>query len=96
MPYVHGPTPLSGPEGISSRIQRAQPAQSADRGTPKDTVEISEVAKWKAKLAELPGIRYELVNEIRAQIEAGIYETDEKIHIAAERLVHDLREEGVL
>ncbi len=96
MPYVHGPTPPSGAEGVSARISRPEPAAKTDRVQGEDRVEISEVARWKAKLAEIPAVRETLVEAIRAEIEAGTYETDEKIRIAAERLLADLRDEGAL
>ena len=96
MPYVQGPTPLSGPEKIAARIARAEPVSDVESAERQDRVEISEVARWKAKLAEVPSIREDLVEAVRAQIEAGTYETDEKMRIAAERLLADLKEEGAL
>lgn len=98
MPYVHGPAPLSGPEGIPSRIQRSQPASPAERasGQGPDRVEISDVAKWKARLAEVPAVRQDLVDAIRAQIEAGTYESADKIGAAAGKILDELKEEGAI
>ncbi|HPY68504.1 MAG TPA: flagellar biosynthesis anti-sigma factor FlgM [Planctomycetota bacterium] len=96
MPYVHGPTPPSGAEGVSERLVRPEPAAKTDPVQGQDRVEISEVARWKAKLAEIPAVRETLVAAIRAEIEAGSYETEDKIRIAAERLLAELREEGAL
>lgn len=43
--------------------------------------------------ASEPRIRYELVQRIRREIAAGIYETPEKLEIALERLLASLEEE---
>jgi negative regulator of flagellin synthesis FlgM len=40
---------------------------------------------------QLPEIRYERVEEIRQQIAAGAYETPEKLELAVERLLDELR-----
>jgi len=81
---------------VSERLVRPEPAAKTDPVQGQDRVEISEVARWKAKLAEIPAVRETLVAAIRAEIEAGSYETEDKIRIAAERLLAELREEGAL
>lgn len=73
------------------RIEQASNVSSTER---QDRVEISDAARWKAKLAEVSPMRDELVESVRAQIEAGTYETDAKIRVAAEKLLADLKEEG--
>ncbi len=55
-----------------------------------DQVEVSSVATYLSKLSQLPPIRRELVASVRAQIEAGTYETPEKIDAAIGELVRDL------
>ncbi len=42
-------------------------------------------------LVGLPPIREELVSRVRAEINEGCYETPEKLDIAIERLIEDLR-----
>ena len=96
MPYIHGPIPPSGPEPIPQRVPSVGPVRKADRGDPEDSVTISDVARLKAKLADLPEIREELVNSVRAEIEAGTYDTIDKVHIAAQKLLAELREDGFL
>lgn len=39
------------------------------------------------------GIRYDLVNRIRAEIAAGTYDTEEKMNIALERMLDSLNQE---
>lgn len=55
-----------------------------------DRVEVSAVATYLSKLKLLPPIRQELVDSVRAQLDAGTYETVEKIDAAVEQLAADL------
>ena len=96
MTYIQGPIPPSGPEAVSSRIVRAEPTKPAPRAVGEDTVQISEMARLKAKLAAAPEIRQELVARVRAEIEAGSYDTIDKVKTAAEKLLAELKEDGIL
>lgn len=42
---------------------------------------------------KVSGIRYDLVNRIRAEIAAGTYDTEEKMNIATERMLDSLNHE---
>ena len=66
-----------------------EPAKAAE-GQPVDQVQISTEARLKALLAKVPDVREAEVNEIRDQIEAGTYVTEDKIDIAVDRLLDDL------
>ena len=55
-----------------------------------DVVEISTVAKLAAKIHEIPEIRADLVARVKAQIEAGTYETQERLEITIDRLMQEL------
>ena len=55
-----------------------------------DTVEISTIARLAAQVNELPAVRAEVVNRVRAEIAAGTYETPEKIDITIDRLMDEL------
>lgn len=56
-----------------------------------DRVEVSDVASYLSKLKLLPPIRQELVDGIKAQIDAGTYESADKIDAAVEQLAADLQ-----
>lgn len=84
---VQNATPAAGIEPVSAVNADIRPAESAGVT---DTVEISTVAKMAAKIADLPEVRSELVERVKAELAAGIYETPEKMDIAIERLVDDL------
>lgn len=88
---IHGPGQIHGSQSIQAP-QRLQPAQAEaiDHNAPLDQVEISAEADFVSQIQDLPDIRADRVADIRTQIEAGIYETDEKIDIAVGRLLDEI------
>ena len=67
--------------------QSPPPVSPAEQG---DTVEISLTAEMLGKMHALPDIRIEKVAPVRQAIEAGTYDTEEKLDVAIERLLEDL------
>lgn len=55
-----------------------------------DQVEVSSMATYLSKLSQLPPIRSDLVASVRSQIEAGTYDTPEKMEFALGELLRDL------
>lgn len=55
-----------------------------------DRVEISQLATWLGKYADLPQVRGDLVARVRAEVQAGTYETAQKWDQAIESLMEDL------
>jgi len=55
-----------------------------------DSVEISELADFLSRLAELPEARARKIVEVRNAILNGTYESPDKLEIAAERILTDL------
>jgi hypothetical protein len=55
-----------------------------------DRVEVSSMALYLSKLQQLPAIREDLVARVRAEIEAGTYDTDEKITAAFGEALRDV------
>ena len=66
------------------------PKPSPSRGR---QVDEEELARLVRKAKALPAVREDLVERVRRQIQAGTYETPEKLEIAIERM---LEEEGLL
>lgn len=64
---------------------RAQ-TRSARRGA--DRVEVSSLAKELARLQD--PVRQDLIDRVRAEIESGTYETEEKLDGAVSGLLSDL------
>lgn len=72
------------------------PAQTAPGGleAPQDEVEISSAARILEQLQTNPEVRAARLAEIRAAIEAGVYESDEKLSAAVDRLLDEIQRTG--
>lgn len=74
---------------VSSRYWRW--GEPAPRETSRfDSVEVSDQARWLHELAQLPPSRLRHVERVRHAIAQGVYETEDKIDTAIDRLAHDL------
>ncbi|MBI3863477.1 MAG: flagellar biosynthesis anti-sigma factor FlgM [Planctomycetia bacterium] len=80
-------TPVSRPETASPPIETAPSGPIS----PRDEVEISTVGKLLDDASRTPGIREQRLAEIKAAIEAGTYETPEKLELALNRMVEQLK-----
>ena len=91
---VNGPAHLHGAQAINPphhavRASRGSevPASSLAQV---DQLDISREADLVSRVRELPAIRQDRVAEIRAQIESGVYESDDKLNGALERLLDEI------
>lgn len=97
---INGPANINKPQQVQapqSGTGEKNALREAKSETPAgDTVDISqEKAARSAEMAHAQGnaadgIRYDLVNRVRAEIMAGTYDTDEKMDIALGRLLDEL------
>ena len=89
---IHGPTHVHGPQSINAphRAQAPQPSAQRSNVTGADQLDISREADMVSRVRDLPDIRADRVAEIRAAIEEGVYETDEKLDIAVGRLLDEI------
>jgi len=83
-------SPLSPMNRPGTTPQPAEP-QAVGPATPKDEVEISEVGKMLDDASRTSGIREQRLAEIKAAIEAGTYETPEKLELALNRMIEQLK-----
>ncbi len=90
MVNVNGVQPPTAPKVIEPASAVRPQSQAIETTNVSDTVEISTVAKLAAKVQQLPEVRTELVARVKAEIEAGTYETPEKIDITVDRLMDEL------
>lgn len=86
--------PISRPHA-TAYTQSTAAAHRQANGSPRpsrgdDTVEISTTAQFLGKLRDLPDVRQDLVDRIKAQIADGTYETPDKLAAAADALAYDL------
>ena len=77
-------------EGASSSSAARTSSEPARRPESSDRVELSEHARFMERLRSMPAVRADKVADIKSQIEAGTYETDEKISIAFERMLDEI------
>ena len=83
---VHGAQPINKPHAIRSAQPVAQPEPAAIN----DQLDLSEQGQMVSRVHELPDVRQARVDEIRAAIAGGKYETDEKLNTAVERLLDEI------
>ncbi|TET36761.1 MAG: flagellar biosynthesis anti-sigma factor FlgM [Planctomycetota bacterium] len=102
---ITGPTGVggAGPVDPRKRVGRAESTEKpAEVSAPRsaDKVEISSgteapdkaayVERLREMLNDVPDVRAERIAEIRKEIEAGTFETDDRINGAIERLLDEL------
>jgi negative regulator of flagellin synthesis FlgM len=80
---VDGPQSIKGPHQLVATEPQMPCAQA-------DQIDISPEAEFIARTSELPDVRADRIADIRAQIAAGRYETDEKLSIAIGRLLDEI------
>ena len=84
--HVHSAQPISSPHSARS----AEPTSSPSSPSIGDRLDISEAWQLAGRMAEIPDIRADRVQELRAVILNGSYETDDKLNVALERLLDEI------
>jgi negative regulator of flagellin synthesis FlgM len=84
--HVHAAQPLNSPH----RTAPAQAPSTSPYAGGVDQLDISPEADFVAQARDLPEIREDRVASIRAQIQAGTYDTPEKLDIALSRLLDEI------
>jgi anti-sigma28 factor (negative regulator of flagellin synthesis) len=74
----------------TQRPAAPQPAAQTSSLAEMDQLDISPAADLASRSAEVAAVRHERVAQLRAAIEAGTYETDEKVGTAVERLLDQI------
>ena len=75
------------PTGSVPNVEK--PAGAKSNG-PNDDVEISAVGKMFNRLSQSPKVRAERLTRIKAEIDAGIYETPEKLEAALLKMMNEI------
>ncbi len=89
---IYGPAHLHGAQSVNApHTPRVSQTAADNSGSPiQDELQISSEGKLVDKARELPEIRQDRVNQIRAQIAQGTYETDDKLNVAVGRLLDEI------
>jgi negative regulator of flagellin synthesis FlgM len=89
---INGPSHAHGSQPINPT--HASGASQAAGATPEvnssDEVSISREADLLSRIGDLPDVRQERVDQIRAEIVNGTYETQEKLDLAISRLLDEV------
>ncbi len=89
---INGPAHLHGAHSVSAprNPQLAQPTGESRSCQITDEVHISEAARLAEQSQSSQEIRSQRVEEIRAQILEGTYETADKLDVAVSRLLDEI------
>jgi len=84
--HLHAAQPLGAPH----RMAPAQGAAAPRGNYGVDQLDISPEADFVGQVHDLPDIRADKVAAIKAQIQAGTYETEQKLDAALSRLLDEI------
>jgi negative regulator of flagellin synthesis FlgM len=89
---INGPAHLHTAQSINAPHRTPAPPAGPSSTTNRevDQLDISQEADLVSRVHDAPDIRADRVAEIRAQIESGVYETDDKLDIALNRLLDEI------
>lgn len=87
--FVHGPQAMQGPHSVQGPHRGAAPQAAAPANSlgEVDQLDISAAGDAASRSLDAAPIRQDRVAQLRAAIEAGTYETDEKMSAALDRLL---------
>jgi negative regulator of flagellin synthesis FlgM len=74
---------------VFSRVQSRSPGAGRTE-RPSDRVELSDRARLLNKLANLPPVRQDLIDQVKREIENGTYDTPGRLDGAIDHLADDL------
>jgi negative regulator of flagellin synthesis FlgM len=75
---------------VSQPVQKSVSTASSAPARGSDTVELSGVSQHLQTLQAGGDVRADKVADIKSQIAAGTYESDDKLDVAADRLLDDV------
>jgi negative regulator of flagellin synthesis FlgM len=83
--HVHGAQPLNAPH--TSRVSQTPQSGSSPI---QDELSISDAARAVDQVGQVPDMRSDRIQQIRAQIADGTYETPQKLDVALGRLLDEI------
>jgi negative regulator of flagellin synthesis FlgM len=85
--YIHAPHAANAPHATRGTQAAGAANTPASIG---DQLDISAAGQLADRLSEIPDIRHDKVNALRAAIAGGSYETDDKLNVALDRLLDEI------
>ena len=97
---IHGPAHLQTTTSVDG-TQSLQPtdatseanqtdAVASSQAASADEISISQEADMLSRIGDIPDIRQDRVDQIRAEIANGVYETEERLDVAVSRLLDEI------
>ena len=87
-------TPVNGVSPTTLNPATSRPRSTSTEGAPTvrtaDQVEFSRVATYLSKLLNGPDVRKDLVERVQGEIDAGIYDSPEKVDALLDELLADI------
>jgi negative regulator of flagellin synthesis FlgM len=90
MQEIHGVQSSVASKAVEAVGETAAGQAKAYQPVIANAVELSEVGKLAANVDGIPDVRMDLVEQTRAEIAAGTYETPERIELAVTKLMEEL------
>jgi anti-sigma28 factor (negative regulator of flagellin synthesis) len=87
IPKIAGSTPIQ--KLVNQPIRKQVPVDAPKQLPATDRLELSNMSQMLQKLKD-NDIRTDKVADIKSQIESGTYENDQKLTVAADRLLDEL------
>ena len=89
---IYGPSQIHGAQNVNAphSARAAGPAAAPESSSIGDRLDISEAGQIAGRLADVPDIRADRVQELRAAIQSGNYETADKLSTAVDRLLDEI------
>lgn len=90
--HIYGTSQVHGPQSVNAPHRAAVQETNPETQTVSnaDQLDISQEADLVSRVRELPEIRADRVADIRAAIDEGIYETEEKLDLAVNGLLDEI------
>jgi len=82
------------PADRASPAKPAEQLRAAEALSPTDEVEISAMGRLLDDASRMPGVREQRLAQIRAEIEAGTYDTPERLEAAVDRMLRELQSDN--
>jgi len=89
---IYGPSQIHGaqPMGAPHSTRPVREASTPPASSVGDRLDISEAGQIAGRLADVPDMRADRVQELRSAILNGTYETDDKLSTALDRLLDEI------
>jgi negative regulator of flagellin synthesis FlgM len=91
---IQGLGQLHGVQGINTphinRIHEPTTTSAPSQLDTTDELHLSPAAEMASRMSEIPDIRWDRVNSIKAAIADGTYVTEAKLDVAMERLLDEI------